>query len=292
MAHKYSFVLATLGGSEGDVWKNPQEVLETMAAAGYDAVDFDCDPYADQTPFRKATDLARSLGLAMPAILNASAAWHAGEERDLASLDEAVRQRALVHFKKCVDLAATFDEPPLFQFSAVDFQPEYPVTSKPIDQLRKNFVASTREVAEYAGTRNIRLAIEPLNRFEGYAGFMNTTVEVMAVIEEVGADNLGILQDFFHMNIEDGPLTDAFRFAGDKLMHIHLADSNRQIPGTGHVDFLDFIRTLNAMGYTGYVSVDCLPPKPDWKTLVRRSIEFMKKMEETVALQEGIAAVA
>ena len=116
-----------------------------MADAGYDAVDFDCDPYADQTPFRKATDMARSLGLAMPAILNASAGWHAGEQRDLASLDEAVRQRALVHFKKCVDLAATFDEPPLFQFSAVEFHPEYPVTSKPIDQLRKNFVESTRE---------------------------------------------------------------------------------------------------------------------------------------------------
>lgn len=291
MAYKYSFVLATLGGSDGDVWKNTEEVLETIANAGYDGVDFDADPYADQTLFNKATALAHSLGLATPAILNASAGWHAGEERDLASPDEIARQRAITHFKKCVDLAATFDEPPLFQFSAVDYRTEYPVTSKPIDQLRKAFVESTREISKYAAAKNVCLAIEPLNRFEGYAGFMNTTPEVLGVIDEVGAENLGILQDFFHMNIEDGPLNDSFRLAADKLMHIHLADSNRQIPGTGHVDFLEFIRTLNAIDYAGYLSVDCLPPKPDWKTLVIRSIEFMKKFEETVELQVDMAAV-
>ena len=58
----------------------------------------------------------------------------------------------------------------------------------------------------------------------------------------------------------------------------------------GRVDFLDFVRTLNAIGYTGYVSVDCLPPKPDWKTLVDRSIDFMKGVEDAAALQESMVA--
>jgi hypothetical protein len=43
------------------------------------------------------------------------------------------------------------------------------------------------------------------------------------------------------------------------------------------------------MGYTGYLSLDAVPAKPDWKTLVKSSIHFMKQMEQTAALQENIS---
>jgi sugar phosphate isomerase/epimerase len=98
-----------------------------------------------------------------------------------------------------------------------------------------------------------------------------------------------VLADFFHVNIEDAALTDALRLAGSRLRHIHLADSNRQAPGTGHIDFLQVIRVLNAIDFTGYMSLDSVPAKPDWKTLVEESIRFMKQMEQTAALQQSIA---
>ena len=56
---------------------------------------------------------------------------------------------------------------------------------------------------------------------------MNTTPEVMSVVEQLGLDNLYTLADFFHLNMEDGPLTETLRRAGDRLLHVHLADSNR-----------------------------------------------------------------
>ena len=74
-------------------------------------------------------------------------------------------------------------------------------------------------------------------------------------------------------------------------MHIHLADSNRQIPGTGHIDFLGMVRALNEMDYSGYMSIDSVPPKPDWKTLLTSSITFMKLMEQQAELQRSIAAM-
>ena len=83
-------------------------------------------------------------------------------------------------------------------------------------------------------------------------------------------------------------MTEALRLAGDKLMHIHLADSNRQAPGIGHIDFYDVVRTLNSMHYQGFFAVDSVPVKPDWKSLLRDSITFMKQVEQTVALQERI----
>ncbi len=289
MAHKYSVILVTLAGDGGNVWERPQEVLETVAAAGYDGVDLDAEPdRIDPQEFNKVASLAASLGLKVPALICAWGGWHAGEVRDLASSDESVRSYAVRYAQKCIDLAAGLDEPPLLEIAAVPPVSEYPVTSVPRAVLRRNFVQSARELADYAAPRGVDVAIEPINRFEGYAGFLNSIVEAKSIADEVGVDNLGVLTDFFHVNIEDASLTDTLRLAADKLMCIHLADNNRQAPGTGHIDFLQVIRTLNAMGYGGYLSLDAVPAKPDWKTLVKSSIGFMKQMEQMAALQERI----
>ena len=289
MTHKYSVILVTLAGDGGNVWERPQEVLETVAAAGYDGVDLDAEPdRIDPQEFNKVASIAASLGLKVPALICAWGGWHAGEVRDLASSDESVRGYAVRYAQKCIDLAAGLDEPPLLEIAAVPPVSEYPVTSVPRAVLRRNFVQSARELADYAAPRGVDVAIEPINRFEGYAGFLNSIVEAKSIADEVGADNLGVLADFFHVNIEDASLTDTLRLAADKLMCIHLADNNRQAPGTGHIDFLQVIRTLNAMGYGGYLSLDAVPAKPDWKTLVKSSIGFMKQMEQMAALQERI----
>ena len=290
MAHKYSVILVTLAGDGGNVWERPQEVLETVANAGYDGVDLDAEPdRIDPQQFNEVASLAASLGLKVPALICAWGGWHAGEVRDLASSDEAVRSYAVRYTQKCIDLAASLDEPPLIEIAAVPPHSEYPVTSVPRPTLRRNFVKSTREIGAYAAPRGVRVAIEPINRFEGYAGFLNSIMEAKSVADEVGADNVGVLADFFHVNIEDAALADTLRLAGDKLMCIHLADSNRQAPGTGHLDFLQVVRTLNTIGYSGYLSLDAVPAKPDWKTLVKSSIHFMKQMEQTAALQDNIA---
>ena len=70
--------------------------------------------------------------------------------------------------------------------------------------------------------------------------------------------------------------------------HAGRGDSNRQAPGTGHIDFFDVIRTLNTLNYDGYFAVDSVPIKPDWKTLIKDSIGFMKQVERTVELQEQL----
>ena len=288
MSYKYSVILCTLATDGVDVWKTPREVLEPIAEAGYDGVDMDAEP--DKIPvdkFQEVCELATSLGLKVPALICAWGAWHAGEERNLASGDEAIRTHAVAYTKKCIDLSATFDDPPMLEIDAAAAKMEYPLCSTPRSELRKNFVRSSIEICDYAQPRNVPIAIEPINRFEGICGFLNSLVEACSIADEVGR-GLGVMADFFHVNIEDGPVTKALRLCGDKLKHIHLADSNRQAPGTGHIDFADVVRTVNSMGYDGYWAVDSVPVKPDWKTLIQDSITYMKQVERTVALQEQI----
>lgn len=288
MSYKYSVILCTLASDGANVWETPGPILEEIASRGYDGVDVDAEPdKISQEKFNEVIAITRSLGLKIPALICAWAEWHAGEERNLASCDEATRAVAVNYTKKCVDLSATLDEPAILEIDAVSSQIEYPVTKIPRKVLRENFVKSAREICEYAAPRNVPIAIEPINRFEGYAGFLNSIVEARSIADEVGL-NLGVLADFFHVNIEDGPVAETLLIAGDKLKHIHLADSNRQTPGTGHIDWVQTVRTLNAIGFGGYLSVDSVPVKPNWKTLLRESINFMKNIEQIVTLQTTI----
>ena len=284
MTYKYSVILCTLATDGADVGQTPGPILELVASQGYDGIDVDAEPdKISSEKFHEVIGIAKSLGLKVPALICAWSQWHAGQERNLASTDEAVRAVAVDYTKRCIDLSATLDEPALLEIDAVASTLEYPATKIPRRILRDNFVKSAREICEYAQPRNVPIAIEPINRFEGYAGFLNCIVEARSIADEVGLD-LGV----FHVNIEDGPVAETILVAGDKMKHIHLADSNRQTPGTGHIDWVETVRTLKAIGFDGYFSVDSVPVKPDWKTLLRESIEFMKNIEKIVALQESI----
>jgi sugar phosphate isomerase/epimerase len=284
MGHKYSVILCTLASSGGNVWEKPREVLEAVAQAGYDGVDLDAEPdRIDARQFDEVKDLATSLGLQVPALIGAWAPWHAGEVRDLASSDESERRHGVDYAKKSVDLATTFDEPPVFEIVASPAQSEYPVAKTPRNVLRANFIKSTREITEYAAERNVEIAIEPINRFEGYPGFLNAVDDAMIVIDEIAAGNLGVLLDFFHANIEDVSIPGAIRMAGSKLMNIHLSDSNRDAPGTGHIDFIDAIKALAEVGYEGYISMGFLPSRLDLDKLreafLEKSVGYMKEQE-------------
>jgi sugar phosphate isomerase/epimerase len=291
VALKYSVILATLAMAGANVWQQPREVLEAVADAGYDAVDIDGEPNRiAPAPMTEVVETAHSLGLEIAGVVGAWGAWHAGEERDLASSDKAVTAHAVSYARTCIDLCASLGQP-VFLICAAPAHSQYPISSVPYDVSRRNFVRSARQIADYAGERGVDVAIEPINRFEGYAGFLNSVADAVSVAEEVDVSSMGVMVDFFHANIEDTSIADALRLAGDRLLHIHLADSNRQAPGTGHIDFLQVIRTLNAMGYERYLALDCVPPKPDLKTFLTGSIGYMKAVEQAVSLQAKVSAV-
>jgi len=133
-----------------------------------------------------------------------------------------------------------------------------------------------KECTEFAKDYHIQLTLEPVNRYE--SNFINTLDEGIKFIKRVGAPNLGILADTFHMNIEEISIYDSIIQAKDYITHVHFADSNRWAPGCGHLDFQKIIRTLNKIAYQGYVSAEILPfPDPD--NCARLTAEHLNKIE-------------
>ena len=127
--------------------------------------------------------------------------------------------------------------------------------------------------ASYADACGVKVTIEPVNRYE--TDFVLNTADGMRLIENLGYDCVGLMLDLFHMNIEDASIEEGLRLAGDKLWHLHVADSNRLYPGGGHLDFDSIFATLDDMGYEGYVSAEILPiPDPD--IAAQKAVDFIR----------------
>ena len=130
------------------------------------------------------------------------------------------------------------------------------------------------KLADYAKERKVKIVVEAINRYE--VDTLNTLEETLEFLELLKRDNVGILADTFHMNIEEPVMEESLKKVGKKLFHVHIADSNRWAPGRGHIDFGSIIETLREIGYDGYLSAEILPlPDPD--TSAKETMEYMRQ---------------
>jgi len=129
-------------------------------------------------------------------------------------------------------------------------------TSTPENEW-KWVVEGLREVAALAQEKNVRIGLEPLNRFETY--FLNRTDQALALADEVGY-GCGIAFDPFHIALEEKDLFAAIRLCGSRIIDFHVADNNRLAAGHGSFDWSKIMSVLAEVGYDGGLAVECMPP--------------------------------
>jgi len=144
---------------------------------------------------------------------------------------------------------------------------------------RERLVSILQQAGAYAQPRGVRLAIEPLNRYE--ADLINNADEGLAFLEAVGHPAVGLLLDTYHVNIEESSWTNPFRrvMAAGKLWHVHLGDNNRLAPGQGLIDFAAIVTTLHQIGYTDWLSAELLA-FPDGDTAAEQTLSHMRSLQE------------
>lgn len=181
-----------------------------------------------------------------------------GSDRDVSHERNAQRQKGIDYLRRCVEFAATVGSP-------LVSGPMYAATGQarllePHERRAQwdRAVASLATVADHARTDGIALAIEPLNRFE--TDLVNTVDQGIALCADIATDNVGLMLDTFHMNIEEKSLPEAITRVGPRIFNFQASENDRGTPGTGHTDWSGVIRALRAVNYDGGIVVESFLP--------------------------------
>ncbi len=227
-------------------------LFRRMRAAGMEFCEL-LVPEGDEVDPARAGAAAREagLGLVLAARVNV--------DRDLASDDPVSRAAGVAYIRRCVDVAvacgATLVGGPLYGTPLVFAgRPPRPLDPGQRRERVDRVVAGLKEGGAYAAAHGIRLAVEPLNRFE--TDFCNTGRQACVLADLVGSPAVGVMLDTFHMNMEENDLPDAIRQAAPHLMHFQANENHRGFLGTGHIDWLPICRALFAIGYEGAVTLE------------------------------------
>jgi sugar phosphate isomerase/epimerase len=241
--------------------------LRALAHLGFDGVELSI-----RDPARFDVDaigsLAASLGIVVPAIATGQAYAHEG--LSLTSPVEATREQAVARLLAQVEAAERLEA----MLSIGVIHGSIPAGEQR-EQAEERLLAALRRVAGAARRRGVRLVVEPIQRYS--TNWLHTAHEVMMLLGRLGEENVGVLLDTFHMNIEEADPAAALREAGPRLWHFHVAENNRRAPGWGHLDFAAPIAALRTLGYDGFVSAE-VSQEPTLDAAARQTLSVMRPL--------------
>jgi D-psicose/D-tagatose/L-ribulose 3-epimerase len=244
-------------GASTFIWVSPfsnetLDLVDKVATLGFDLIEV-CveDPATIDTGAIRRRIEAAGIG--------ATVCGAFGPDRDMSADDPAVRRNAIGYVNRCSDIAAELG-------ADIVVGPMYSAVGRtrmaePEERRAQRRLASEsiREAADHARERGVRLALEPLNRFE--TDLINTVDQGVELVEEIGRDNVGLLVDTFHMNIEEKDLPAALRRAGRHIFEFHACSSDRGTPGEDHLAWPGIAAALRDVGYDGPVVIEAFTPK-------------------------------
>ena len=239
---RYSYNLIGYSGEE------ISRSIDRVARLGYDAVEVEGEP--EKIDPDRVRTLLDDAGLVASSVCPSFTAG-----RDLSHPDPDVRNDAMAYVRKVAELAHAVGA------QTIIVAPTAYLRTQPVADPRDEWqwaVESVRSVGEYAVSLGVDISLECWNRYGTY--MLNRLDQGVRMWRETGLENGGVMADTYHMNIEERSLPEAIRQTGELLNHVHLSDSNRLAPGWGHIDFGEILRTLQEIGYGGYLAFELILP--------------------------------
>nr|WP_306267204.1 sugar phosphate isomerase/epimerase [Pararhizobium sp. IMCC3301] len=154
--------------------------------------------------------------------------------------------------------------------------------------------------AKQAAAHGLKLGIEPCNRYETH--LMNRGSDAVAIIERVGADNIFIHLDTYHMNLEEESFDAGFRAAAPYLGYVHVSEANRGVPGRGQINWDAAFAAIARIGYNGPLTLESMnhvdkdiagglaiwrPVADNPDDVIDAGLPFLRQAAERAGLQLG-----
>lgn len=232
-------------------WDDHTAACREAKKLGFDAVEVFAPPDLDAAALRRSLD---DNGLKLAA-MGTGVGWVL-HRLTLTSPDAAKREQAIRFIRSVIDVAGSFGAPAIIG----SMQGRHgDGVEKP--QALAYLVEGLNDLGEHARQYGVPLLFEPLNRYE--TNLVNGVDDGVRLLRSPTTDNVKLLVDLFHMNIEEVDVAAAIRTGAGAIGHVHFVDSNRRPAGCGHTDFAPIAAALRKIGFDGYVSAEALPyPNP------------------------------
>lgn len=178
-------------------------------------------------------------------------------DADISHPEAGIRQTGIDYFERLMDWASDLGEPLISCHAQVG-------RIKPVASQEEEddlLIASVERICTMARARGLNVVFEILNRYESHQ--IRTVAEGLALLDAVRADNLKLLPDAYHMNIEEDDPAAALRNGAGRIGLYHAADSNRCGIGQGHTDFAAQLGALRDIGYSGAIILETNAPGPN-----------------------------
>jgi len=241
---------------------NLETKLKIIAELGYSGLDLFIK-HAGEPGLDKIIKKIKNVGLEV--FLLAAVSAFVDDGLYLSSPQEEIRKELIRRMKDQIDLAAELGAMvPIGVLRG----------SEGGDERLKWLAESLFELYEHALKREVQLVIEPVNRYE--TRLINSVTDALEFIEAFELPKFNLLVDIFHMNIEEQYIDLSLRKAGTQIGHVHIADSNRKVPGMGHIDWQMVFQTLHEIGYSGNCSIEAIPG-PNAEEDAKFSHQFLQK---------------
>ncbi|MGH2461583.1 MAG: sugar phosphate isomerase/epimerase family protein [Chloroflexota bacterium] len=197
--------------------------------------------------------------------------------RKLLDPDPLERQAAMAQLRRRLELCARLDATavlvvPIFGKPLV---PDLSPWRTAVDLERALLLGELSELVADTERTGATIMLEPLNRYETH--LVNTLDQGAEFCRRVNRPGIRIMADFFHMSIEEADLAESIRRSASFIRYVHVADSNRQQPGRGHLDFRSGFHALKHAGYDGYLGVECRLVGPPVDAL-KESAVYLRKL--------------
>jgi D-psicose/D-tagatose/L-ribulose 3-epimerase len=252
--------------------------LTVLARQGYDAIEMFGEP--SEVDAKKLLDSLNSYGLS---VCGVTGMWGSissnGWKRRLLSSDAMLVQASEQYVIDCLKLCNILGGNEMNVCLFADEMQGVDRTHRIISANEKEVFAAKavpimRRLSRKAADYGIQLVLEPLNRYS--TPYCATAKDAIAIAQQV--DSLGVLLDTFHMNIEEDLFRDTVQSSRKFLRHMHFADNNRKMPGFAHIDFSTIVKSLNEIGYNGYISFEPNIADRNYEHATKFGLDFVKRI--------------
>jgi D-psicose/D-tagatose/L-ribulose 3-epimerase len=229
----------------GHVTEEHLPIIKALKKAGYDGVEL---PLFEGTPdhYARLGDHLRKLDLGVTTVSVLGAGHNS------LSKDKAERKAALERAKWALDCTAALGANILA--GPMHSEIGYFTGNAATAQERKRGLSFHRAVGDHAAKKDVRLAVEALNRFECY--FLNTMAQLADYIDEVDHPHIKAMYDTFHANIEEKDPVGAIKTIKRHMIHVHISENDRGTPGKGHLPLDATYKALKAAKYDGWMTIE------------------------------------